>query len=216
VILNRRRFLAALVASRLDRQTIRIATSLGAAHPSAIRGFELGVEEAKRSAALLNVDVVVVAPRAKSGRVTTVVADGRGAAVAPPGDGALYIIPPADIQAAALERWRQADPARRPPAARIVTWHHALERYGARQLNDRFERRFSHRMDGDAWSAWMAVKIVVETALRKGDILQMRFDGHKGAPLAFDRARRYLSQPLYVVHGSGDAERFLGEAPPAV
>lgn len=89
----------------------------------------------------------------------------------------------------------------------IVLWHGALYRYGATQLNDRFTRRFDVPMDEHAWAAWMAVKILAEAGLRARDDSPgalsewlsragVRFDGHKGEPLAFDRRRR-LIHPLY-------------------
>jgi hypothetical protein len=210
MLINRRAFLVAPVTFGAQRRTIRVATGLDRSLESATRGFELGVEEARRSASLLGVGLELTT-RAKGFDGPAVVADGRGAAVALPRDGVFHILPTPNVQTATLARWREANPSRRSEPARVVAWHHTLERYGARQLNDRFERRFNQHMDADAWSAWMAVKVVAETSLRRNDLLQMRFDGHKGAPLAFDPTTRYLQQPLYVVTGAGDHERVVAE-----
>jgi hypothetical protein len=65
-------------------------------------------------------------------------------------------------------------------------------------------------MDAGAWAGWVAVKIVVEAALRARSshadaILSYlespvaNFDGHKGWPLSFRVADHQLRQPLYVV-----------------
>ena len=71
-------------------------------------------------------------------------------------------------------------------------WHWAWERQGAPQLNNRFLKLARRPMTGYDWSAWMAVKAIVETALRAkstdvkavaayltGD--QAALDGFKGA-----------------------------------
>lgn len=94
----------------------------------------------------------------------------------------------------------------------IVLWHGALTRYGATQLNERFTRRFGTGMDEHAWAAWISVKILAEAVLRArpdaagglADWLldgRARFDGHKGAPLAF-HAGGHLIQPLYRLSGA--------------
>ncbi|HSK09110.1 MAG TPA: ABC transporter substrate-binding protein [Vicinamibacterales bacterium] len=90
----------------------------------------------------------------------------------------------------------------------VVPWHHALERYGAGQLNARFRQRFGREMTGAAWSAWLAPKLVSDTLLRRGSsrasllhlltVDSARFDGHKGQGLAFGEDRQ-LNQPLYAV-----------------
>ena len=75
-------------------------------------------------------------------------------------------------------------------------WHWAWERQGAPQLNNRFLKLARRPMTGYDWSAWMAVKAIVETALRAkstdvkaaaayltGD--QAALDGFKGARQTF-------------------------------
>jgi ABC transporter substrate binding protein (PQQ-dependent alcohol dehydrogenase system) len=88
-------------------------------------------------------------------------------------------------------------------------WHWAWERHGAPQLNGRFTRLTRRQMTGYDWSAWMAVKAIVEAALRTksteprpigaylvGD--QATLDGFKGNRLAFRRWDRQLRQPLLL------------------
>jgi hypothetical protein len=92
-----------------------------------------------------------------------------------------------------------------------LLWHPSLDRYGARQLNDRFRSRFSKGMDEAAWAAWFAVKVASEAVLRVGSDPRAlaafvandltAFDGHKGRPLRFGSDHR-LIQPLYVVRGA--------------
>jgi ABC transporter substrate binding protein (PQQ-dependent alcohol dehydrogenase system) len=48
-----------------------------------------------------------------------------------------------------------------------VAWHRTWERHAAPQLNSRFERKSGGRhMEGADWAAWMAVKMIVQSALR--------------------------------------------------
>lgn len=89
-----------------------------------------------------------------------------------------------------------------------LVWHKSLERYSARELNGRFHRRFEQPLDGVAWAAWAAVKIVTEAAVRAGSLgvqpvldfveTRLAFDGHKGAALSFRESDRELGQPLYI------------------
>jgi hypothetical protein len=116
---------------------------------------------------------------------------------------------------AALARWGRVP----PEGARVVDWHPSLTRFGAEQLNQRFEARFGTPMDSLAWASWMAVKISAEVALRnpsagRADLSarleRLRFDGHKGARLSFRSGDHGLRQPLYVVAG----DQVLGEVAP--
>lgn len=89
-----------------------------------------------------------------------------------------------------------------------VLWHPSLSRYGAAQLNERFRRRHGRAPGESGWAGWMAVKLLWEAALRARtteaaalaaflESDSAAFDGHKGEPLAFDRAGHQLRQPLY-------------------
>ena len=102
-------------------------------------------------------------------------------------------------------------------------WHPDLFRYGAAQLNERFEKRFDAAMTGPAWAGWMAVKVLWEASIRSRSAAaedlssyladpERRFDGHKGWPLSFHEETRQLRQPLYLVEPSADG-RLLGEVP---
>jgi hypothetical protein len=96
--------------------------------------------------------------------------------------------------------------------ASVVAWHSTLVRFGADTLNRRFTQRFGTPMTSDAWTAWIATKILWESALRARSaepraVLEVlardttQFDGHKGLPLSFRTWDRQLRQPLYVVQG---------------
>jgi hypothetical protein len=106
---------------------------------------------------------------------------------------------------------------------RVMLWDSRLERFGAAQLNARFESRFHAHMSSDAWAGWFAVKAVWEASQRaravdgatiaaylERDTTQ--FDGQKGVSLSFRRWDHQLRQPLYI-----DAVAAPGEArkPPA-
>lgn len=97
-------------------------------------------------------------------------------------------------------------------------WHWAWERYGAPQLNNRFTRLAKRPMTGYDWSAWMAVKAIVDAVLRTksteprqvaaylvGD--QVGLDGFKGNRLAFRPWDRQLRQPLLLTTGDWVVER---------
>lgn len=109
------------------------------------------------------------------------------------------------------------------PEAAAVVWHPTLFRYGAAQLNERFERRFSAGMTGPAWSGWFATKALWESSLRTRSTdsktlaayltsPERRFDGHKGWPLSFDHSSGQLRQSLYIVAPTSDGQ-VVGEAP---
>jgi PQQ-dependent catabolism-associated beta-propeller protein len=95
------------------------------------------------------------------------------------------------------------------PVAEATLWHPDLNRFGAAQLNERFERRFGAPADGPAWAGWMAVKVLWESALRarSTDLSLLAaymvdentaFDGHKGQSLTFSSDDHQLRQPLYL------------------
>jgi ABC-type branched-subunit amino acid transport system substrate-binding protein len=102
--------------------------------------------------------------------------------------------------------------------ATIELWDRSLERYGASQLNDRFQNRFGRAMTSRSWAGWFALKLAWETGLRAQSaepsalltVLgkpETQFDGHKGAPLSFRSWDHQLRQPLYaVVHDHVVAE----------
>jgi ABC-type branched-subunit amino acid transport system substrate-binding protein len=90
-----------------------------------------------------------------------------------------------------------------------VGWHHELERYSARELNNRFRRRLGTPLDEVSWAAWAAVKLIGEAVVRAGatDAAGLAaflqgdppFDGHKGTALTFRRWDHQLRQPLYIL-----------------
>jgi ABC transporter substrate binding protein (PQQ-dependent alcohol dehydrogenase system) len=97
-------------------------------------------------------------------------------------------------------------------------WHWMWERQGAPQLNNRFTRLARRPMTGYDWSAWMAVKAIVDTALRAkttevravaaylvGD--QVALDGFKGARQSFRPWDRQLRQALFLTTENWVVER---------
>jgi hypothetical protein len=102
-------------------------------------------------------------------------------------------------------------------ASTAVAWDASLTRFGADTLNQRFRRRFGEPMAPAAWTAWFAVKVLWESALRMksadashlADYLgreTTRFDGHKGQPLSFRDTDHQLRQPLYARTAAGVVE----------
>ena len=97
-----------------------------------------------------------------------------------------------------------------------VAWHWTWEHNGAAQVNSRFERKSGGRhMEGPDWAAWVAVKMISQSALRtsSADFAKQRafifgdgsFDGDKGLALsvrAWDHQVRQavlLAAPYEVV-----------------
>jgi ABC transporter substrate binding protein (PQQ-dependent alcohol dehydrogenase system) len=89
-------------------------------------------------------------------------------------------------------------------------WHRAAERYGAPQVNHRFERENSGRPMSDRdWSAWVSVKSVVEAVARSGKsdpqaVAKILAEGGidvemtKGMPGSFRSWDRQLRQPIML------------------
>lgn len=88
-------------------------------------------------------------------------------------------------------------------------WHWTTERYGAPQLNQRFDKRTKRRMTSQDWAAWAAVRSVVEAVVRSGktdiDTIaamlvsdEFRFDAYKGFPTNYRAWDRQLRQPMML------------------
>jgi ABC transporter substrate binding protein (PQQ-dependent alcohol dehydrogenase system) len=88
-------------------------------------------------------------------------------------------------------------------------WHWTWERYGAPQLNQRFDRRASRRMAAEDWAAWVAVRSVVEAVVRgtstevatiKETLTDDKFavDLYKGVPGGFRPWDHQLRQPILL------------------
>lgn len=106
-----------------------------------------------------------------------------------------------------------------------VAWHWTWEHNGAPQVNARFDRKSGgRRMEGADWAAWMAVKMVVQAALRtrSADFAMQRdfilgdagFDGDKGLPVSVRPWDHQVRQAVllaapYMVVASAPLEGFL-------
>jgi ABC transporter substrate binding protein (PQQ-dependent alcohol dehydrogenase system) len=106
-----------------------------------------------------------------------------------------------------------------------VAWHWTWEHNGAPQVNSRFDRKTGgRRMQGPDWAAWVAVKMIVQAALRtqSADFAQQRafilgdgsFDGDKGLALSVRPWDHQVRQAVllaapYEVVASAPIEGFL-------
>jgi ABC transporter substrate binding protein (PQQ-dependent alcohol dehydrogenase system) len=106
-----------------------------------------------------------------------------------------------------------------------VAWHWTWEHNGAPQVNSRFEKRSGGRhMEGPDWAAWIAVKMIVQSALRTRsvDFAQQKkfilgdatFDGDKGLAVGVRPWDHQVRQAVllaapYVVVASAPVEGFL-------
>ncbi len=88
-------------------------------------------------------------------------------------------------------------------------WHWTWERYGAPQLNQRFDRRASRRMAAQDWAAWVAVRAVVEAVARSAstDVATIKqtltddkfaIDLYKGLAGSFRPWDHQLRQPILL------------------
>jgi hypothetical protein len=175
------------------------------------RGAGLGLDEARRVGELLHVEI-------SAGPTSDFALIG----LAPPREGtpALFLAAAAPTDATAPPAWNvTSSPTFRRQALerfkdradlRVVDWHSGLMKFGAEELNVRFQRRFGQPMDERSWHGWMAVKCAIELALRypaagspEARIGSLSLDGHKGMLLRFDPRDRHLIQPVYVVDAQG-------------
>ena len=96
---------------------------------------------------------------------------------------------------------------------RPLAWHWSYLRYGAPQLNGRFERMADRRMHGKDWAAYMSIKSVVEGILRiklrdNFSLLtyiksnNIKIDGSKGISLSFRENTGQLRQTILLVSGN--------------
>jgi hypothetical protein len=236
-------FFSGLVLSSRWPVFAPIAVRIGIASPASMPrdqqlGLELGLDEAKRAATLFGgtiVDVPIAAPERIDGALSAVIGGGdesttlawiRQAAASntiymnvgcaadrlrqQDCSRAAFHVVPSDAMA------RDALSAARPSSkVRAEAWDASLNRFGADTLNQRFSARFHEPMTSGAWSAWFAVKVIWESALRQksSDARSIaehlvrdttQFDGHKGTPLSFRAWDHQLRQPLYLV-GAGPA-----------
>ena len=109
-----------------------------------------------------------------------------------------------------------------------VGWHWTWEHNGAPQINSRFQKATEgRRMESMDWAAWIAVKMVVQSALRtrSTDFAKQRqfilgdagFDGYKGLAVSVRRWDHQLRQAVflatpYSVVASAPIEGFLHQS----
>jgi ABC transporter substrate binding protein (PQQ-dependent alcohol dehydrogenase system) len=106
-----------------------------------------------------------------------------------------------------------------------VAWHWTWEHNGAPQVNSRFEKKSGgRRMEGPDWTAWVAVKMIVQSALRtrSADFSKQRafilgdtdFDGDKGLAVSVRPWDHQVRQAIllaapYEVVASAPIQGFL-------
>jgi len=197
--MTRREFLASLAVLPLLGEERVIRVGHVASDERALRGAQLGAEEAGRTAGLLgarfelvtDLDGVMAVVGQTERPGVPLLTTGDMNEPGPPRPNVFHVSSTPAERRAALARWSGE-------GGEVVDWHPSLTRFGAEQLNSRFESRFGAPMDSLAWASWMAVKIAAELALRAMPLERLRFDGHKGEPLWFGEDH-CLQQPLYVV-----------------
>lgn len=90
-----------------------------------------------------------------------------------------------------------------------VSWHWAMERDGATQVSSRFDKQTGRRMSGPDWNVWIAVKSVIQAALKSGKTApdeiaaymasdRFRLDGSKGVTLNYRPWDGQLRMPLLL------------------
>lgn len=157
------------------------------------RGAALALEEMERTAALVgraidpapHPDAIVVDAEARTMTF---------------GSETFYVAASGAARRRAIDAFQSENPGSAPRDA--IEWHPGLSRFGAEQLNTRYERRFGHGMTAAEWIGWMAVKAAADAQLRPVPLARGRFDGHKGVALYFG-PDRHLVQPLCIVDAGG-------------
>jgi ABC transporter substrate binding protein (PQQ-dependent alcohol dehydrogenase system) len=90
-----------------------------------------------------------------------------------------------------------------------LEWHWALERYGAPQVNSRFEQASERRMGWQDWSVWAAARAVLTAFAKTRDATpekvdaflrsdRLRLDGSKGTPMSFRPWSGQLRMPILL------------------
>jgi len=209
-------------------------------------GIALGVDEARHAAQLFggSIEIVPVArPGDENRRLSAIIGGGDtdcaawGAHAAKMGNVYLNVGCTADALrgrqcSAAAFHVIPSDAMYRDAIAMVggssgdeaTAWEPTLSRFGADTLNQRFRTRFQTGMTSLGWAAWMAVKILWESALRQksgegsaiGTYLtreNTQFDGHKGQPLSFRLWDHQLRQPIYVVSNDKNKSQRVREVP---
>ena len=229
----------AFSASASAGASFEIAVVAPASSP-AMQGIQMGVDESNLQGEFLGVKLslrhvdadalpqAAVAVIADSpGRIPSLASKARGKAVFNVSDGsdgvrdaclanALHVAPSDRMKADAIRQWIERSPGATVTAA---AWHGEAVKFAARDLNNRFERRFGAPMDDLAWAGWFAARAIGDTLMRNpgadpSTLLRLLheadgLDGQKGDPHSF-RASGQLRQPLVIV---GPAGELLGEAP---
>ena len=190
------------LASVADAEKLHVRV-VGAPEEAMARGIDLGRREMDQTARLLGSELTVSAAAADAGaRLVGSVVVGTTPASLPAGVPAIRLGdgegPPGRCGFRIRSEINDAGKT-------TVAWLPSLDRYGASDLNERFQRLFHTPMTASAWSGWFAVKALVESALRGNSgatacdaLTRARFDGHKGTPLFFDPDTRELQQPMYA------------------
>jgi len=90
------------------------------------------------------------------------------------------------------------------------TWHWSFERYGAPQLNSRFEKKEKNRrMSGYDYAAWISFKSIVKSVMKNRSITyeditkaltdpNLNLDGFKGSALSYRVWNNQLRQPILL------------------
>jgi ABC-type branched-subunit amino acid transport system substrate-binding protein len=140
-------------------------------------------------------------------------------------DSAYHVIPSDAMYRDALAMARTSGRSTAGSSFTVVAWDPSFVRFGADTLNARFRTRFGTGMTPDAWGAWLAVKILWESALRARSGLPgaiashltrdtTQFDGYKGRPLSFRTWDHQLRQPVYVMSSAPDGSLTLAAEEP--
>ena len=189
--------------NRTQERAITILTESPAELGDFGRGILLGGREAERAATLLGHDFRLVESGAATARVARVApSESDMPVIAMTGETrhpCIFVTTSPDAERAATAYAA----AKQLTSFIIADWHPAFTRYGAAQLNERFERSFDQPMTAEAWHGWVAVKAIAEAALRGdelcAELAQLRFDGHKGRAFRFDPDSRRLIHPALIV-----------------
>jgi hypothetical protein len=115
-----------------------------------------------------------------------------------------HIRPHLSMLLAAEETWNNSN----AKFAEATLWHHTFKKYAAAQLNKRYEKATSLKMDSASWAGWASVKLFSDLLARNVSSTEitslwhlknsLAFDGQKGKDLFFNNMN-YLEQPILLI-----------------
>lgn len=126
-----------------------------------------------------------------------------------------HVIPSEKMGADAIAQYQQKNP---DAAVTAHAWNDKFRKYAAKQVNNRYKENMGEPMTDEAWTGWMALKIVADAVVRTNGVdaekltaflhNDLLIDGSKGLKQTF-RPNGQLRQMVMLAQDG----KVVGEAP---